>query len=342
MSINRVIFNFKVKYEYEDISDYLEYPFVIKYKYNKYDGTVEEGSFYYGKTKSKGFQIRFNVAEEPDIYEESFEFTVSTHNELFEKDSFTIELDEEIVGIYVVNTVIDHTFKLNPIVDNIKKIKGVFGKTLDVADILLTEYERVFGNNDALLIWHDGKVMNLKYTESITSSYESNITDKRIDISRMGGDSYRSKELNEVELDITFGDVWVKNGSDDNYKKQNRNSALRTFHELYEKNIPVNFRSDVINIDTGIIKEYDVSQSSESDNTYTVSCVIKEISFIDRLPKVSLYRDDDGDYHELPRDERFEVRLYVTEEEVEEDDDSGILDAVVETFRKIPAGPMVP
>ena len=197
---------------------------------------------------------------------------------------------------------------------------GVARKTTTPKITSNFEYDRVFGNNDALIIWHDGKVMNLKYTESIETEYVTEITDKSIDRSRKDDVSYMDNELNKILLDLEIGDVWAKDSPDGTYKKQNRNSALRNLYEIYDKNIPINFRSDIKVIPTGIITELNVNQSSDSDNTYIVGCEITEVKFIKELPQVRIKRINGDRYEERPSDEPMKAQLGVEDEEEEIDD----------------------
>jgi len=306
-----VLFKFSAVYkeDEDDTETYpLDYTFSLSYEVISPEGEVkEEDKIYYDGSRSSDFRISKEIDSGDEI-----KFTVDSIKDIFELDSkdFYIEgADDDYFR---------HEFVLTRVLD-MDEISGKMRETFGRGDILLTEYDRVFGNNDVLIIWHDGKAMNLKSTQSVSSNYESQITDKNVDISRMGDKSFISKSLDSVELEVVLGDIWKKDSINGSYKKQNRSSALRTIYELYKKNIPINFRSDIKNIDIGIITYYDVSQSTNSDNTYNLSCIIKEVNFIDRLPQTKIKREEDGTYTEIPEGSPFELELTYEEEEKEID-----------------------
>jgi len=302
----------------DDEGNNIPVPFDFSYRHTKNTTEVETYDVLFSSKYSNNFKVTLNFPEDENLRDdEEVYFEVEPHSEIYKKDYFTVDGSE----LYWTHR--DYGYEHNfEAVKNDLKLE-VYTDKFRKSDILYSEYERKFGNDDVLIIWHDGKTMNLKYVEDINVEYESNVTDKRIDKSRMGDSSYISKELTSVSLDLILGDVWKKENGD-KYKKQNRNSALRTLHELYDNNIIINFRSDIIKMDFATIESYEVQQSGESDNTYIFSCSIKEIDLMRKLPKTMIKKSTwpGHNYEEVPADSPYPLTLTSVQEDEEEEDDS--------------------
>lgn len=167
-------------------------------------------------------------------------------------------------------------------------------------DFYNVDIGRRFGNNDVLLYWHDGKVLNMQYVESIDVEKSKEVTDKSVSIDRFNDSSYSSLGLEEIDIKFKLGDIWYKDRGSNSYRYKNRDSVLRMLYDIYENNIIVSLASDIKIIRYGLISDLSVSQSSDSDNTYIGECTITEVDILDKLPKTIVVETTDGKYEEVP------------------------------------------
>lgn len=172
--------------------------------------------------------------------------------------------------------------------------------------------DRKFGNDDIIIRYYDGRMLNLKYTQSNSIAMESDITSHTTSIDRLidkSGDDYEeivdkeivNKDLKTISVNLILGDVWGKDSNGGIVKYINRNEALRRIDHICRNNVIFMFESDIGVFYHCIMEEYNVNQTSESDNTYQMDCTIREVNIIDELPKFHLLADDFGEeYEERP------------------------------------------
>ncbi|MGV9141973.1 MAG: phage baseplate protein [Promethearchaeota archaeon] len=255
---------------------------------------------------------RVIVSISPVVYESNYEITTKVEDK--EKDIYSEEAEEEFYWEIEVNKT--------------EKDEYDSGEEFERAPFERTP-DRKFGNDDVILRWHDGKMLNLQYVENVEVSMENQITEhpvpKRVidEEKNKENKTFSDNQIKKASLELEVGDVWGKKNGNGLVKYYNRNSTLKILNYLYENNIILRFESDIDIFNYAIISELGVEQTSSSNNTYIVDCTIKQVNMIYRLPMFSIV-EKDGELTTEPIEDGDVYVPTVKKDEEESEEDDGI------------------